>query len=393
MGRLALCLGLGGVMGCTSLLGDFTVSGGPTPDAAPNDAAPTDGAPSSDGDAPSCGSPSTMCGTQCVNTSSDPANCGTCGHDCQGGTCNPGGVCGPVQLRKGEVGLYALAVDDQNVYWTAQDQSGGGSVKDLPLVGAAQPTTLYGTQAPMAPADLVLDGQGRVWFLGNDATNDAWNLFFAKISTPGTGGSVSAAMTGAGKGLACDGTSVYAADDDPNTAAWAVAGWPISGGTAVTVASGSGGRMMGVASGTKDVAWANQVSNAVFSNPKSTPNTPTTIASNMNLAPGMISAGPNAVFWTTFGANNTTGVWSGQFGTQGSGKEIATVSGYQLRLATDNALLFFTDGTGTVGTLTFDGKTETDLFTNRGAPGPIAVNANYIVWYEQGNGSIWRAVR
>jgi hypothetical protein len=35
-----------------------------------------------------------VCGGTCVDTSSDPANCGACGHVCSGATACTGGVCG-----------------------------------------------------------------------------------------------------------------------------------------------------------------------------------------------------------------------------------------------------------------------------------------------------------
>src|SRR5271165_5883357 len=36
---------------------------------------------------PTCTGGKTACGTSCVDTTSDPANCGKCGFSCDGGTC------------------------------------------------------------------------------------------------------------------------------------------------------------------------------------------------------------------------------------------------------------------------------------------------------------------
>jgi hypothetical protein len=56
--------------------------------------------------------------SDCTDTRTDPKNCGSCGHDCQGGTCN-GGACEPVRLYLFNGSESAsLAVDATSVYWT-----------------------------------------------------------------------------------------------------------------------------------------------------------------------------------------------------------------------------------------------------------------------------------
>lgn len=60
----------GVLVGCTSILGDFEVG------------------PSSSGGLTESGTPCTQCGDKCVDTATDPANCGACGTVCNGGkTC------------------------------------------------------------------------------------------------------------------------------------------------------------------------------------------------------------------------------------------------------------------------------------------------------------------
>ena len=58
----------------------------------------------------------------CGYTEFDPHNCGTCGHDCQGGACQ-GGACVPLPpgvLASGLIAPVSVAVDSANVYWLSQ---------------------------------------------------------------------------------------------------------------------------------------------------------------------------------------------------------------------------------------------------------------------------------
>lgn len=93
---------------CGASCGDTASLCAPTPDHTSYECAPT---------CPSFAA--TSCGGRCVDLDNDGANCGTCGHDCLGGSCNAG-RCKPVILASG-VTPYAIALDGQNVYWTNDD--------------------------------------------------------------------------------------------------------------------------------------------------------------------------------------------------------------------------------------------------------------------------------
>jgi len=92
------------VPACSNLLGDFSVGGSGEPDGSMEAAPPGDDGQAADGDdvaltdatadamadadaaaAPTCDAGLTACNASCVNTQSDKANCGACGHDCLGG--------------------------------------------------------------------------------------------------------------------------------------------------------------------------------------------------------------------------------------------------------------------------------------------------------------------
>ena len=62
----------------------------------------------------------TVCTNACATLSSDGANCGSCGHSCQGGTCSSG-TCGPVKLATFSVASgipQGLAVNSTTVFTT-----------------------------------------------------------------------------------------------------------------------------------------------------------------------------------------------------------------------------------------------------------------------------------
>jgi hypothetical protein len=78
-------------------------------------------------------------GAICANVTTDPMNCGRCGHDCLGGAC-AAGVCQPLLVASftdQPVGSVVLSQD--HVFWnTMQDLAGGpGNVYSCPKVGCA----------------------------------------------------------------------------------------------------------------------------------------------------------------------------------------------------------------------------------------------------------------
>src|SRR5262245_58942346 len=123
-------------------------------------------------------------------------NCGTCGHDCQGGTCM-GSACQPVFLAAGTEAALGIAIDATNVYWTEII----GHVYSAPLTGGAA-TKLGNTGAGAYGIALV----GNTLYVTSDGAN-VWRL----STTPGT--PIQVASVPAGEGvtiaIAADASNVY----------------------------------------------------------------------------------------------------------------------------------------------------------------------------------------
>jgi hypothetical protein len=64
-----------------------------------------------------CPSPKSICDQACIDTSSDAKNCGTCKHDCLGGTCSSG-KCQPVAVASSlGSNVRLMGIDSQSLYY------------------------------------------------------------------------------------------------------------------------------------------------------------------------------------------------------------------------------------------------------------------------------------
>jgi hypothetical protein len=143
---------------------------------------------------PTCAPGLSLCNGSCTDTTSNPANCGSCGNVCQNTTCT-NGACDSLVLSSGFVPPGRLAIDANNAYWT----NGDGTIRSVPLSGGTTATLATGLSQPMG---IAVDAQS-VYAVSQDGRIVSAPLLAANTVT------VLAQMQPNPYALAIDATNVY----------------------------------------------------------------------------------------------------------------------------------------------------------------------------------------
>jgi hypothetical protein len=162
------------------------------------------------GDATSCDAGNMLCNGHCVDLSSDPSNCGSCGHDCQGGTCQSS-ACQPVTLSTNVKG-WDITVDPANVDSVNALPPGTGLVQRCSTGGCGNnPVTVTGSNGENGPERVFYSGGTLFWTEYGTGASDGlvWTSDFNASSHVATGRELP-------EGIVYDGTWVYWAERQPS---------------------------------------------------------------------------------------------------------------------------------------------------------------------------------
>jgi hypothetical protein len=213
---------------------DGTVGGNPDAWSPPGNEGSVDGpSPSGDGPSPHYDSGGDACN---ANLSSDPANCGSCGHDCAGGSCRTGS-CLPAAIVTSADPIRAMGISSSYLVWATV----APEIFRSSLDGS-------GAQSILSPgadvSELVVAGTDIYYTTGD----------LHRVAIDGTGDTV-VVSGGADACLQVSGTSAYVVDGTSSPAA--IDTVDLAGGTRTAlVPAGDLLLPWGVAVTSSDVYWS-----------------------------------------------------------------------------------------------------------------------------------------
>jgi hypothetical protein len=317
----------------------------------------------------------TVCGGSCIDPKTDGHNCGACGHDCQGASCQAG-ACQPTALASNLSSPWGIAVGGGNVYWT---NVGDGTVMTLPAIGGGTPTTLATAQS--TPRSIALDAANAYW-----VDSDPTMGMVMQCALGGCGGAPVAIVSGQGApwGVAVDATSVYwTAGSAVERSLFADAGAVPVGTDAKTAYP--------IAVDGVCAYWADSVGSVLkcavggCSSPTALWSSPLPIAAAYGLA---IDAGN--VYWT----NSATGTVS-VVSKSGTGMTVlAAGQKSPFGIAVDATNVYWANnGDGTLMKVALRGGAAVVMASGQSGPTGVAVDAADVYWTNQTGGTVMRVVK
>lgn len=286
-------------------------------DASINSSDGSDGAVDASADA-GCGSAN--CNGVCVDTATDPANCGRCSHDCQGGACE-GGTCQPVLLAM-LWEPFGIAVNGSGVYVT---ECSGGVVR-LGLDGGT-PTTVSTGGCP----EYITANDAGVFWVEWDVGDDA-GVSVVRTRGQDGGPATLATVPNLPGGIAVDQSNVY----------WtSIYDGPGNGGAVYQVGIGGGSPValqaspypLGVAVDAENIYWVDAANQAVLLGPRD--GSAVVTLATAQVQPTGIAVSNGTVYWSSPSAYVRSTPVSG-----GAISDLAPAFGGYTDIALDNAYVY-----------------------------------------------------
>jgi sugar lactone lactonase YvrE len=333
--------------------------------------------PGEDGCAPGLG----RCGASTcnINFKADPKNCGACGHDCLGGTCFEGD-CQPVLVAGQQSEPAYVALDATHVYWT---NSGNGTVWRANKDGTNAVPIAQGQASPW----VIRVRNGRVYW-----TQDTGGGFVASAPADGSGPVFD--LSGpqpSPRGIDVDDTYVYFDTEDQD--AGTMRRVQLDGGGLTTIASQQGSPKDLIVTPTS-VLWANHddgtiarydVASAAFAPlEKQLP------------APWGLGWDGTFLYWTCRGTTVTADSGSiGRVALDGSQKTtLAEGLGAPRAIAVDANYMYFTNELeGTVKRVPPGGGAVTTIAAGQVQPWGIAIDDQFVYWAAKGGGNVLKVAK
>jgi hypothetical protein len=285
-----------------------------------------------------CAAPgTTACADGCVETSSDPKNCGHCGHDCLGATCEDG-TCQPVTLAAGLSELTEMAVDSTSVYWTGSPdiQTGKASVMKVGLDGGTPVMLASGQDGPRG---IAVDATSVYWVNSLSHT-------VMRIAIGGGTPQILASDSGLLDRIVVDAASVY----------WSAVSRP----GVMKVAIGGGG-------------------SSELNVTRSTVADGVTVMPSMWGSPSGLALAANKLYWSAVAYPN--GLQLVKLETLGgTATTLAQIQTFPSAIAADATSVYWVNSAGEVLKVALDGGTPITLASGQGGPLGIAIDATNIYW-------------